>query len=73
MMPGTLKPWRRRWPYASGIDASDWMMIGARIEKSEEVNDTRIVIVNANDLEIFDTWFVSGLAGTGSKDVACDD
>ena len=62
-----------RWPYASGIDASDWMMLGARIEKSEEVNDTRIVIVNANDLEIFDTWFVSGLAGTGSKDVACDD
>ena len=62
-----------RWPYASGIDASDWMMLGAHISNSDQQTDPRIVVVNANDLEVFDTWFVSGLAGTGSKDVACED
>ena len=61
-----------RWPYASGIDASDWMMLGSMIPNEEEGNEPRIVVVRASELEVIDTWFVSGLAGTGSKDVACE-
>ena len=62
-----------RWPYASGIDASDWMMLGAMAANKEGKSEARVVVVCADDLEIIDTWYVSGLAGTGSKDVACED
>lgn len=62
-----------RWPYASGIDASDWMMLGAMTANKEGNSDARVVVVCADDLEIIDTWYVSGLAGTGSKDVACEE
>jgi len=74
---GELKPvkggfsFSGRWPYASGIDASDWMMLGAMIANKEGKPEARIVIVCADDLEVIDTWHVSGLAGTGSKDVSC--
>lgn len=59
-----------RWPYASGVDNSDWIMLGAM----QQVGDKpapRIVVVRVRDIEIIDTWHVAGLAGTGSKDVAC--
>lgn len=63
-----------RWPYASGVDSSDWMMLGATGQgPSDAQPGPRIVLVRAADIEIIDTWHVSGLAGTGSKDVACAD
>ena len=63
-----------RWPYASGVDSSDWMMLGAIGRgPDDEAPGPRIVLVRASDIEIIDTWHVSGLVGTGSKDVACDD
>jgi len=75
---GNLKPvnggyhFSGRWSYASGIDASDWMMLGSMIQNEEGEKESRIVVVRASELEVIDTWFVSGLAGTGSKDVACE-
>ena len=63
-----------RWPYASGVDSSDWMMLGAIGQgPDDEAPGPRIVLVRAADIETIDTWHVSGLVGTGSKDVACDD
>ena len=63
-----------RWPYASGVDSSDWMMLGAIGQgPADEAPGPRIVVVRASDIEIIDTWHVSGLVGTGSKDVACRD
>ncbi len=61
-----------RWPYASGIDVSDWMMLGAMTANADGDPGARVVVVRAADLEVIDTWHVSGLAGTGSKDVACE-
>ena len=61
-----------RWPYASGVDSSDWMMLGAIGQgKGGAAPGPRIVLVRASDIEIIDTWHVSGMVGTGSKDVAC--
>ena len=63
-----------RWPYASGVDSSDWMMLGAIGQgPADEHPGPRIVVVRASDIEIIDSWHVSGLVGTGSKDVACRD
>jgi 3-hydroxy-9,10-secoandrosta-1,3,5(10)-triene-9,17-dione monooxygenase len=61
-----------RWPYASGVDASDWIMLGALLQSPEGKAAPRFVTVRVADIEIIDTWHVSGLAGTGSKDVACE-
>ena len=61
-----------RWPYASGVDSSDWMMLGAiGPGPAKEAAGPRIVLVRCADIEVIDTWHVSGLVGTGSKDVAC--
>ena len=61
-----------RWPYASGVDSSDWMMLGAIGQgPADEKPGPRIVMVRASEIEVIDTWHVSGLVGTGSKDVAC--
>lgn len=64
-----------RWPYASGIDASDWMMLGAMAPPAQPDGGPapQIVVVRASDCQVIDTWHVAGLAGTGSKDVLCED
>ena len=40
-----------RWPYASGIDASDWMMLGAMKKSDSKALQARIVVVRAKDTE----------------------
>lgn len=60
-----------RWPYASGVDNSDWIMLGAMLSGAGERPVPHIVTVRVRDIAIIDTWHVAGLAGTGSKDVAC--
>ena len=59
-----------RWPYCSGIDPSDWMMMAAMIEDDGPRRPLWLVVPRASFEEI-DTWHVSGLVGTGSRDVAC--
>ena len=60
-----------RWPYCSGIDPSDWMMMGAMIEDDGPRRPLWLMAPRA-EFEEIDTWQVSGLVGTGSRDVACE-
>ena len=60
-----------RWPYCSGIDPSDWMMMGAMIEDDGPRRSLWLVVPRSQFEEI-DTWHVSGLIGSGSRDVACE-
>ena len=61
-----------RWPMSSGIDNSDWNMLGFLVRESEDgpPADSRFALVHRSEYEIIDTWHAVGLAGTGSKDVA---
>lgn len=57
-----------RWEFSSGCDAAGWLMLGA------DSPDGRIwMLVPRGDYDIIDTWFVSGLRGTGSNDIIVDD
>ena len=57
-----------RWEFSSGCDAAQWVMVGT------DVPEGRVwVLVPRSDYEIVDTWFVSGLKGTGSKDIIIKD
>ena len=62
-----------RWPLSSGIDNSDWNMLGFQVREAEggPVVDNRFALVHRSEYEIIDTWHAMGLAGTGSKHVAC--
>ena len=57
-----------RWEFSSGCDSASWVMLGA-----PNVSERTWVLVPREDFEIVDTWFVSGLRGSGSKDIAVHD
>lgn len=52
------------WQFSSGCDAAAWLMLGAT-----SPDGPIWVLIPRGDIEIIDTWYVSGLCGTGSKDI----
>jgi alkylation response protein AidB-like acyl-CoA dehydrogenase len=63
-----------RWSFASGITHCDWVWAGCMVMKDGRPNMTPTgpeivhVWLPVKDVEIHDTWHVSGLRGTGSND-----
>jgi alkylation response protein AidB-like acyl-CoA dehydrogenase len=69
-----------RWPFASGVDHCHTLMGGCFVLEdgvprmvAEGRPDIRLALVPASEVEVIDTWHVSGLRGTGSKDMVIDD
>ncbi|MEZ4292256.1 MAG: acyl-CoA dehydrogenase family protein [Myxococcota bacterium] len=66
-----------RWAWGSGIANADWVLAGCAPGEATDDAGTpprpRLVLVPAAQVEILDTWHVSGLAGTGSTDFALED
>jgi 3-hydroxy-9,10-secoandrosta-1,3,5(10)-triene-9,17-dione monooxygenase len=60
-----------RWPWASNCDNSQWACVGAIIpETAERPAGTGWFLVPMDELVIDqDSWFVSGMQGTGSKTI----
>jgi len=65
-----------RWGFVSGCQHCDWIY-GNCIEEGAtgngDVPPLRVALFRADEIEIEDTWSVSGLCGTGSHDVVADD
>ena len=57
-----------RWEFSSGCDSADWLMLGVA-----GVGTRNWALVPRGEFRIIDNWFVSGLRGTGSKDVEVED
>ena len=53
-----------RWGFSSGCDAASWVMIA-----TGSMTAMTWILVPRDDYEIVDTWFASGMRGSGSKDV----
>ncbi len=68
-----------RWPFASGITHADWLWTGCTVHEDGKPRMTpmgpEIIhgFVPISEVDIHDTWFVSGLCGTGSNDVSVTD
>jgi alkylation response protein AidB-like acyl-CoA dehydrogenase len=68
-----------RWRFASGVTHSDWVWAGCVVQENGKPRMTahgpEIVHVwmPVRDVQIHDTWFVSGLCGTGSNDISASD
>src|SRR5437763_1303426 len=64
-----------RWSFASGCDHASWAYLGAFITPPEATPplEGAFFLLPIEDCQIIDTWFVCGLAGTGSKDIEVKD
>nr|WP_322723429.1 acyl-CoA dehydrogenase family protein [Streptomyces spongiae] len=58
-----------RWTFSSGVDAADWVMVAC----GAAPDDRLWLLLPRVDYEVVDTWFASGLRGTGSNDVVVRD
>jgi alkylation response protein AidB-like acyl-CoA dehydrogenase len=67
-----------RWRFASGVTHADWYCVGFMIMEDGQPRmtphgpDIRHGMMPVTEAQILDTWYVSGMCGTGSTDVACD-
>ena len=59
-----------RWGFSSGCLHAHWLLLGAFIPESPA---PVLLLVPREQVRIEDTWFVSGLRGTGSNDVLIDE
>ena len=68
-----------RWPFASGISHCEWAWAGCLVMENGKPRMTPHgpemihVCMPVKDLQIHDTWYVSGLSGTGSTDFSAAD
>src|SRR5262249_16954376 len=56
------------WRFSSGADAASWALLGGLTPDQ----GPGLFLVPRASYRVVDTWFVSGLEGTGSKDVVID-
>jgi alkylation response protein AidB-like acyl-CoA dehydrogenase len=63
---------RGRWAFASGCHHSHWFIAHCFVDDGREP-PVRMMLLPPDDVEIVDTWTVSGLCGTGSHDFAVTD
>ena len=67
-----------RWSFASGITHCDWVWAGCMVMENgkpyltEQGPEIVHVGMPVSDLAIHDTWYVSGLCGSGSHDFSAD-
>jgi len=69
-----------RFPFASGCHHCEWvwlgcvvMVDGAPMVDAHGVPETRQCMVKVSQCEILDTWYTTGLRGTGSNDLLIND
>ena len=61
-----------RWAFASGCEHADWFVAHCMVDDGS-VPPLRMMVLPASEVDIIDTWTVSGLCGTGSHDFALDE
>ncbi|MGH9212874.1 MAG: hypothetical protein ACRD2C_19720 [Acidimicrobiales bacterium] len=57
-----------QWAFASGCQHAHWF-VGHCVVDDGRQPPVRMMVLPTSDVEIKDTWSVSGLCGTGSHDV----
>jgi alkylation response protein AidB-like acyl-CoA dehydrogenase len=60
-----------RWSFASGCQHADWLIAHSVVDDGR-VPPLRMMMIPAAEAEIVDTWYVSGMCGTGSNDFTVD-
>ena len=60
-----------RWGFSSGVDYCSWALLTMAIPSIDdsEKTDSLFAIVPLSDCKIVDSWYTTGLSGTGSNDI----
>jgi alkylation response protein AidB-like acyl-CoA dehydrogenase len=61
-----------RWRFASGCQHCHWVVAHCVVDDGGQP-PLRVMVLPPDEVEIVDTWHVSGLCGTGSHDFTIDD
>ena len=62
-----------QWPWSSGSDHCDWVMLGGVEMSNPAEPDMRTFLLPRSDYEIIDTWHAAGLKGSGTNDIRVTD
>jgi len=57
-----------RWKFGTGVMHADWVLLSAQVETGDKPVQ-RMCMVPRDEVEVLDTWFVDGMAATGSQDI----
>ena len=58
--------------FASGVGHSSWAIVGGLVQNGE-ASDWTLFLVPAGEFQIKDTWFTTGMCGTGSNTIIIPD
>jgi alkylation response protein AidB-like acyl-CoA dehydrogenase len=61
-----------RWQWGTGAMHAQWVIVGARVEDPDNALDFRFFAMRPSEVLIDDTWYVDGMAGTGSNDIVIE-
>jgi 3-hydroxy-9,10-secoandrosta-1,3,5(10)-triene-9,17-dione monooxygenase len=62
-----------RWGFASNSAHAEWAMLAAPLQHASGDVEPHLILVPMSELAVEDTWFVAGMAGTGSNTVSADE
>ena len=63
-----------KWMFCSGVDNCQWIVVATNVPLAVQGSLGKgYALVPTRDMNFEDNWHVMGLAGTGSKNVMCDD
>jgi len=69
-----------RWPFVSGCLHCDWLIFSCNVMENGSARsmpngmpERRFCFVAKHETEVLDTWYTTGLRGSGSHDVAIND
>ncbi|MEV7976714.1 acyl-CoA dehydrogenase family protein [Streptomyces sp. NPDC086519] len=63
-----------KWPFASGSHQAQWTLTAFKVlDDAGEVREVRYALMSTADLTIEDTWYIAGMAGTGSNTYIAND
>jgi alkylation response protein AidB-like acyl-CoA dehydrogenase len=66
-----------QWPFASGCHNANWFVGGCTVTdgplQAGQAQERLLVLLPARECRILDTWFTTGLRGSGSHDIEAND
>jgi 3-hydroxy-9,10-secoandrosta-1,3,5(10)-triene-9,17-dione monooxygenase len=62
-----------KWPYASGSLHCDWAALNVPVDVGEDQPVLHTALVPMSDVQVEDTWLVTGMRGTGSNTIVAED